>query len=177
MQKTYPIVDLPKRELRKKFGFEGLGVRTPKREIRAVRTGEMRSPKKGEWYLSGAVPAGYIAKNDLGMSFNILKLVLVEKTVVETLTILDEEDSVPEAKERRYYIDGAVVTVPERKMELPHKIINRADFIYCFTEHKIVKSRVGDFEVDEGKLLDEGVPSKIVWDQDNWTPYITMIED
>ena len=55
------------------------------------------------------------------------------------------------------------------------KITARADFIYCLTDHKIIKSRVGDFEVDESKLLDEGIPSRIVWDQDNWTP--TIVED
>ena len=44
---------------------------------RAVRTGEQRPPKKGEWYLSGAIPEAYQAPNDLSSPFHILRLVNV----------------------------------------------------------------------------------------------------
>lgn len=30
-----------------------------------IRTGERRPPKKGEWYISGAIPKAYKAPNDL----------------------------------------------------------------------------------------------------------------
>lgn len=30
-----------------------------------------RSPKKGEWYMSGAIPEAYMAPNDLSMQFFI----------------------------------------------------------------------------------------------------------
>lgn len=42
---------------------------------RAVWTGEYRQPKRGEWYLSGAIPAAYQAPNDLTTPFHILRLV------------------------------------------------------------------------------------------------------
>ena len=47
--------------------------------VRAVRTSEFRPPRKGEWYLSGALPAAYCAPNDLGTAFRILRLVHVRK--------------------------------------------------------------------------------------------------
>jgi hypothetical protein len=52
--------------------------------VKAVRTGEFREPKKGEWYLSGAIAEAYRARNDLSMKFNICKLVLTRtRTIVE----------------------------------------------------------------------------------------------
>lgn len=42
---------------------------------RVIRTGETRAPKRGEWYLSGAIPEGYQAPNDLTQEFQICKLV------------------------------------------------------------------------------------------------------
>jgi hypothetical protein len=54
-------------------------------DFRGKLTGEFRPPKKGEWYLSGAIPEGYRAPNDLTTSFHILKLVRIKKieTIVE----------------------------------------------------------------------------------------------
>lgn len=46
---------------------------------RGKLTGEFRPPKKGEWYLSGAIPTAYLASNDLTTSFNILKIVKVKR--------------------------------------------------------------------------------------------------
>ncbi len=37
----------------------------------AIRTGEFRPPRKGEWYISGAIPAAYRAPNDLSTSYHI----------------------------------------------------------------------------------------------------------
>jgi hypothetical protein len=56
-------------------------------DIRAISTGEKRMPKKGEWYLSGAVVEAYRAPNDLNTEFHIAKLVntKTETTVVTTI--------------------------------------------------------------------------------------------
>ena len=37
-------------------------------------TGEKRCPKKGEWYLSGAIIEAYRALNDLGSAYHIAKV-------------------------------------------------------------------------------------------------------
>lgn len=36
-------------------------------------TGEFRAPRKGEWYLSGAIPEAYRAPNDLSTPYHILR--------------------------------------------------------------------------------------------------------
>lgn len=54
------------------------------RFVRAIRCGEFRAPKKGEWYLSGFTPTAYRAPNDLLSAYNILSLVIVEKRTVVT---------------------------------------------------------------------------------------------
>lgn len=36
------------------------------------KSGEFRAPKKGEWYLSGAIPCAYQAPNDLLSAYHIL---------------------------------------------------------------------------------------------------------
>lgn len=43
------------------------------RKAQFVDTGEFRAPKKGEWFLSGAVPEVYCAPNDLSMKYHIMK--------------------------------------------------------------------------------------------------------
>lgn len=45
--------------------------------LRGAMTGEFRCPKKGEWYLSGALPAAYKARNDMESPYYILRLVVV----------------------------------------------------------------------------------------------------
>lgn len=50
------------------------------RDVEAVRTGEFREPKAGEWYLSGAIPTAYRARGDCGDKFHIMRIVKV-KTV------------------------------------------------------------------------------------------------
>lgn len=57
----------------------------PKPRFMAVKTGEFRPPRKGEWYLSGAIPEAYQANMDYSTSqaYHILRVVEVEhKTVV-----------------------------------------------------------------------------------------------
>ena len=59
------------------------------RDIRAVSTKGHRNPRKGEWYLSGAVPAAYRAPNDFtgeNMRYDIARLVRVRE--VKTLTVV-----------------------------------------------------------------------------------------
>jgi len=50
-----------------------------RRIVKAVWTGEKRPPKKGEWYLSGAIIEAYRAKNDLSDTYPIATLVTIEK--------------------------------------------------------------------------------------------------
>ena len=64
----YPIAD----EDRTKARAGGTGT------VRAVWTGETRPPKRGEWYLSGALIEAYKAVNDLSTDFAIAKLVRAE---------------------------------------------------------------------------------------------------
>jgi hypothetical protein len=64
----------------------------PNAVLQAVRTGEFRAPKAGEWFLSGAIPAAYRAANDLSGEYNILRLVAVYRVVS-----YEVEDSVIDA--------------------------------------------------------------------------------
>lgn len=55
------------------------------KSMRAVWTGEMRPPRKGEWYLSGAIVEAYRAPNDLSTPYHIAKLVKVEERIVKVI--------------------------------------------------------------------------------------------
>lgn len=46
-----------------------------RKKKKAVTTGEFRPPRKGEWYISGAIPEAYDAKADLSCSYWIARLV------------------------------------------------------------------------------------------------------
>jgi len=90
MPKLYPVMDSLAPNDYKALGLtkspfflpsSGVGVAG----VMAVRTGEKRSPRKGEWYLSGAVVEAYRAPNDLATEFHIAKLV---KTRTETKTVI-----------------------------------------------------------------------------------------
>lgn len=41
----------------------------------AKLTGERRAPRRGEWYISGAIAEAYYAPNDLSTSYRIAKIV------------------------------------------------------------------------------------------------------
>jgi len=80
--KTYPLGDMP---TAKETGGAPAGERMVlpslgmgPRNFRAISTGEMRKPTKGEWYLSGAEIHAYKAPNDLSSAHRIAKLVRVE---------------------------------------------------------------------------------------------------
>jgi hypothetical protein len=45
-----------------------------RREFHAVWTGEIRPPRKGEWFLSGAIVEAYKAHSDLNQSLHIAQL-------------------------------------------------------------------------------------------------------
>lgn len=45
-----------------------------------VKTGEFRPPKRGEYYLSGAIPTAYYAPNDLTQAFYIMRRATHEET-------------------------------------------------------------------------------------------------
>lgn len=74
----YPLGDTPK------MGeLWWLGTKSPQ-NIMAIKTGEMRSPKADEWFLSGAIPRAYKAMSDVSTPYYILKLVRVKvKTIYE----------------------------------------------------------------------------------------------
>ena len=42
------------------------------RKIQFKKTGEFRAPRKGEWYLSGAIPLAYFAPSDFDSVYYIL---------------------------------------------------------------------------------------------------------
>lgn len=57
-----------------------------KRHVRAQWAGEKRAPRKGEWYLSGAIIEAYEAPNDLTTDYRIARLVQVKvRTVVDVI--------------------------------------------------------------------------------------------
>lgn len=53
--------------------------------IKAIKTKEFRAPKKGEFYISGAIPMAYKAYEDLDDSYRIAKIVKVKKVVTYEL--------------------------------------------------------------------------------------------
>jgi hypothetical protein len=71
LKKYYPLADEPSPE--ELYNLEV----SDKVGVRAMATGEMRAPRKGEWFLSGAVVEAYRANNDISIQYNIAKLVVV----------------------------------------------------------------------------------------------------
>jgi hypothetical protein len=81
----YPIASMPTRA---EFDALGLDIDATgrrerilrraqaKRLVRAVSTRESRPPRKGEWYLSGAVVEAYKAPSDLPAVHRIARLVV-----------------------------------------------------------------------------------------------------
>ncbi len=54
----------------------------PSREIKAVSTGVSRNPRKGEWYLSGAIPTAYKAFRDISVPYHICKIIKTETVTI-----------------------------------------------------------------------------------------------
>jgi len=59
--------------------------------IMAINSREFRCPKKGEWYLSGAIPGAYKAPNDLGTEYWIATLVRVKVLTEYVLEEIENE--------------------------------------------------------------------------------------
>lgn len=79
--KTYPLGETPSMEETGgapfKERFVSASLMKGASRFGSVKTGEFRTPKRGEWYLSGAIPQAYKAPNDLTTPYHILKLVRV----------------------------------------------------------------------------------------------------
>lgn len=88
--KFYPLVDPPDSTEVQALGFiasiSSYWTKPFQRTfgLVAVKTGEKRNPKAGEWFLSGAIPEAYKAHNDLDTEYHILRLARIETTVVST---------------------------------------------------------------------------------------------
>ncbi len=79
--KTYPLGDTPTSTETGGAAFNdrfASSWREGAKSFRAVATGEKRPPRKGEWYLSGAIATAHKAPNDLSTQFQIARLVRVE---------------------------------------------------------------------------------------------------
>jgi len=85
MPATYRLADCPDAA---ETGGMSFDERYSRRTLAAVRTGEFRTPKRDEWYLSGAIPEAYKAANDLGSKFHILKLVKVQRETIVVEKVL-----------------------------------------------------------------------------------------
>jgi hypothetical protein len=84
----YPVMDSVPYEQRKGLGLSNTAyplhsLGTAVKGVSAQWTGEKRPPRKGEWYLSGAIIEAYLAPNDLSTPYHIARLV---RTKTETVT-------------------------------------------------------------------------------------------
>ena len=75
-QKFYPIIDAWPN-----------APRLWRKNYRAISTGTIRPPKKGEYYLSGAIPEAYRAPNDLTVSHHIARIVRIK--IEQVISIVD----------------------------------------------------------------------------------------
>lgn len=78
-QPTYPIA----------AGERIPGGRKPS-ETRAIDANEFRPPRRGEWYLSGAIVEAYRAQSNLTTPFRIARLVEARSTV--TWHVIDKKE-------------------------------------------------------------------------------------
>jgi hypothetical protein len=85
-KKFYPLADRVSLEDRRRLDLPLYDSIRPG-TVHAVRTGEFRPPRAGEWYLSGAVVEAYRAPNDLSTDYHIARLV---RTATETVTTIRE---------------------------------------------------------------------------------------
>jgi len=60
--------------------------------IMAIDSGEFRPAKKGEFYLSGAIPCAYRSLGNSKISNHIAKLVLVKKVYTQPIITIERED-------------------------------------------------------------------------------------
>lgn len=69
--KYFPIADEPSPEELAALNVED------RVGVRAVATGELREPRKGEWFLSGSNIEPYRAEHDLSIAYHIARLAVV----------------------------------------------------------------------------------------------------
>jgi hypothetical protein len=96
---SYPLADPLTYRERTRWGIPHISnvQCTDGSEIRAVWDQQpQRPPKKGEWFLSGAIVEAYRAQNDFTHPYAIAKLVRVRKVVRE---IYEELSDVEESEE------------------------------------------------------------------------------
>lgn len=91
-RRLYRLADFVKRVKLEEMGFDLTGkpladVIAMQRDLRAVMTGEFRAPKKGEWYISGAIPEAYLAPNDLASEYHIARVIRVLSTEIVSTRI------------------------------------------------------------------------------------------
>ena len=94
--KLYPLGDFITADERTSLGLAGVrfneqanssnigvsGNNTRKFFVRAITTGEVRPPRKGERYISGAQPEAWLAPNDLSSAEHIATVVVVEPKLI-----------------------------------------------------------------------------------------------
>lgn len=88
--KFYERADSLTYEERKHFGIDIFSSKTVReqQDIKAIRVNEFRAPRRGEWYLSGAIVHAYRAVADLNIEFPIAKLVRTKTETVTTISIV-----------------------------------------------------------------------------------------
>ena len=59
--------------------------------VMAINSKQFRCPKKGEWFLSGAVPMAYKAPNDLNQEYYIATIVKVTEIIEYVLEEIPNE--------------------------------------------------------------------------------------
>jgi hypothetical protein len=88
----------------------------PGRSLKAMKTGEFRQPRAGEWFLSGAIPQGYRAINDMAGEYHILRLVVANAYPGKDITI-DEDDDALIANTARLFREANKTLIGERDPE------------------------------------------------------------
>ena len=89
-QKHFGIADRVSRAELAAVGVDTTGMsvdekmRVERQNIFAVPTGEFRCPRKGEWYLSGAIVCAYKAGGNFTSKYHIARLVARRLVVTET---------------------------------------------------------------------------------------------
>lgn len=79
----YNLIDIPTVEEMILLNLDSsFNSRYSRRNVYAEKTGEERCPKKGEWFVSGAIPEAYRAPNDLSQEYHIAKLVRARKRII-----------------------------------------------------------------------------------------------
>jgi hypothetical protein len=77
-EKLYPLGDYHPKASHRPFTSIGMYVKN----VMAVNSGIKRCPKKGEWYLSGAIVTAYRAPNDLSSEYYIAEIVEVKEVTL-----------------------------------------------------------------------------------------------